>query len=123
MAIQIFDFRDDYKRLRKKNVYFQYSTSEQFTGEYWIDGKKIYQKTFTTTKNNINTGNTNINVSNLGSYRAWVPQGCFVVFSGGVNQYPLLNLGVINNAGYCNGAYNSEEGTVYLTVRYTKTTD
>lgn len=110
-------------RLQRKDTFFQYSTSEQFTGEYWIDGKKIYQKTFTTTKNNINTGNTNINVSNLGSYRAWVPQGCFVVFSGGVNQYPLLNLGVINNAGYCNGAYNNEEGTVYLTVRYTKTTD
>ena len=44
MAIQTFDFKDDYKRLRKKNVYFQYSTSEQFTGEYWVDGKKIYMR-------------------------------------------------------------------------------
>lgn len=25
--------------------YFQYSTQEQFTGDYWIDGKKIYEKT------------------------------------------------------------------------------
>ena len=30
--------------LRKKDVYFKYSTEEQFTGEYWIDGKKIYTK-------------------------------------------------------------------------------
>ena len=29
---------------RKKDVYFKYSTDEQWTGEYWIDGKKIYCK-------------------------------------------------------------------------------
>ena len=26
--------------VRKKDVYFKYSTDEQWTGEYWIDGKK-----------------------------------------------------------------------------------
>ena len=31
-------------KVRKKDVYFKYSTEEQFTGEYWIDGKKIYTK-------------------------------------------------------------------------------
>ena len=31
-------------KVRKKDVYFKYSTEEQFTGEYWIDGKKIYCK-------------------------------------------------------------------------------
>ena len=30
--------------VRKKDVYFKYSTDEQWTGEYWIDGKKIYCK-------------------------------------------------------------------------------
>ena len=30
--------------VRKKDVYFNYSTDEQWTGEYWIDGKKIYCK-------------------------------------------------------------------------------
>lgn len=42
--IRLFDFIDNI-RLRKKNIYFQYSEDEQFTGDYWIDGKKIYQKT------------------------------------------------------------------------------
>ena len=44
MAIQIFDFKDESKRLRKKNVYFQYKEEETFTGEYWVDGKKIYSR-------------------------------------------------------------------------------
>lgn len=30
--------------IKKKDVYFKYSTDEQWTGEYWIDGKKIYCK-------------------------------------------------------------------------------
>lgn len=30
--------------MRKKDVYFKYSTEEQFTGEYWINGVKIYCK-------------------------------------------------------------------------------
>lgn len=30
--------------VKKKDVYFQYSNAEQFTGKYWIDGKKIYCK-------------------------------------------------------------------------------
>ena len=29
-----------------KDIGFHYSTEEQWTGEYWIDGKKIYTKTF-----------------------------------------------------------------------------
>ncbi len=31
-------------RLDRKDTFFQYSTEEQFTGKYWIDGKKIYSK-------------------------------------------------------------------------------
>lgn len=34
--------------IEKDSVYFRYLTDEQFTGEYWIDGKKIYQKTIHT---------------------------------------------------------------------------
>lgn len=32
-------------RLQRKDTFFQYSTSEQFTGSYWMDGKKIFEKT------------------------------------------------------------------------------
>ena len=35
--------------LRKKDVYFKYSTEEQWTGEYWLDGKKIYSKVIQST--------------------------------------------------------------------------
>lgn len=31
-------------KVRKKDVYFKYSTEEQFTGEYWVNGVKIYCK-------------------------------------------------------------------------------
>lgn len=33
-------------KVRKKDVYFKYSTEEQFTGEYWIDGKKYIVKLY-----------------------------------------------------------------------------
>lgn len=32
--------------IEKKDIYFKYSTEEQFTGDYWIDGKKIYVKSY-----------------------------------------------------------------------------
>lgn len=35
--------------LRKKDVYFKYSIEEQWTGEYWLDGKKIYSKVIQST--------------------------------------------------------------------------
>ena len=38
--------------------YFQYSTSEQFTGHYWIDGKKIYCQTLKDDGNNVATART-----------------------------------------------------------------
>ena len=31
--------------IKRKDCLFKYSTSEKFTGEYWIDGKKIYCQT------------------------------------------------------------------------------
>ena len=34
----------DYVASQKVSTSFQFSTSEQFTGDYWVDGKKIYIK-------------------------------------------------------------------------------
>lgn len=68
--------------VRKKDVYFKYSTDEQWTGEYWIDGKKIYAKVipvsgFSSTKN-ISHG-----ISNL--YRV-LSVNTFMRFSNGDNH-------------------------------------
>lgn len=38
-----------------QSVFKQYSTSEQWTGKYWIDGKKIYTISFTTGSSAIST--------------------------------------------------------------------
>ncbi|MFQ6792923.1 MAG: hypothetical protein ACLRT4_09085 [Thomasclavelia sp.] len=65
MAVNIFDFIDTSKRLRKKNIYFQYSTSEQFTGEYWTDGSKIYCKTISVGALNSTTKQVAHGISNL----------------------------------------------------------
>ena len=34
------------RKIRHTDVHFQYSEEEKFTGQYWIDGKKIYQRTW-----------------------------------------------------------------------------
>ena len=47
-------------------ILLNYSTSEQFTGKYWIDGKKIYQKVLTgTTSSQGNTFPSNTNSVNI----------------------------------------------------------
>lgn len=58
--------RDGLQRLtdvmvESNEVSFQYSTTEQWTGKRWIDGKKIYQRCYTglsisTNDNWVNTG-------------------------------------------------------------------
>lgn len=50
MAIKVFGLKSGL-RLQRKDMYFQFSTSEQFTGMYWIDGKKIYCMTLKTDGN------------------------------------------------------------------------
>lgn len=49
--------------IEKKDTYFKYSTEEQFTGEYWIDGKKIYQKSY-----NLGTINAFKKIENIANF-------------------------------------------------------
>lgn len=49
--------------IEKKDIYFKYSTEEQFTGEYWIDGKKIYQKSY-----NLGTINAFRKIENIANF-------------------------------------------------------
>lgn len=52
--INLFKLKNN-NRLVRKDTYFKHSNQEQFTGEYWINGKKIYIKTIKTTVSNINS--------------------------------------------------------------------
>lgn len=42
-------------RLQRKDTFFQYKKEEQFTGEYWINGKKIYQKVLVISQSSISS--------------------------------------------------------------------
>lgn len=44
---------------------FKYSTEEQWIGEYWIDGKKIYAVTFAVPKFNSTKINVNFGIKNI----------------------------------------------------------
>lgn len=101
---------------------FKYSTEEQWTGDYWIDGKKIYRRTygglnFTIRTNWTATGISNQNIDAVVS--AWT------VNSGGALLYvsasPMANSTQISIASsftpYLSGSFFS------LTLEYTKTTD
>lgn len=51
--------------MRQKDVYFKYSTEEQFTGEYWINGVKIYCKVILVTGFDSEDKYVPHNISNL----------------------------------------------------------
>lgn len=125
-----------------------YSTQEQFTGKYWIDGKKIYQKTIVYNKAAgtsptlvINIDNTLVNIEDIVHI-----EGTFKHSNGSTGNYYILpidrayaKLDTNNNSilysidVYANTAagvlanfssgYNNIPGTLKATVYYTKATD
>ena len=68
--IDVFEIDGDQRIYRKETV-FQYSTEEQFTGEYWLDGKKIYTKTIVANSEAKTSVLINHNVVNIGDYRTF----------------------------------------------------
>ena len=60
--LKIFGLKNGTK-LQRKDTFFQYSTEEQFTGEYWLDGKKIYQKSY-----NLGTINAFRKIENIANF-------------------------------------------------------
>lgn len=115
--------------LRKKDVYFKYSTEEQWIGEYWIDGKKIYQKVIVYSIANQHDFYVPLNISNL-------RQIIEVKIVGGKENenifYPIPMLATTGNFGY-NWAIVSGNLRMFISmnidtnlniiVKYTKTTD
>lgn len=134
--LKIFGLLSGY-RLQRKDTYFQYSTSEQFTGEYWIDGKKIYCKTLHTGP--LPTGGYELkhNISNFGTF----VKANGVIIQGGVNQVNMFpepcidatstygtsirdisktKLTTVLGTGYIGAGRVTES---YITLYYTKTID
>lgn len=112
-----------------------YSTEEQYTGKHWIDGKKIYQKTFHFT--NTKSGQYTQNLPNFGQLislegsinspaTSWVP----ITYSnpGNVSNYTATAFveNITETSIVLNLSMGSGLGTpanIYVTLRYTKTTE
>ena len=111
---------------------FTYSTAEQWTGEYWIDGKKIYQKTVTWS--NLSTGSISKahNISNIDSI---VDYKIFAKNSGGeLFTFPCVYYGSGSSGTFydtymfvtktyinCKSNIAWSSHTFYATIKYTKT--
>ena len=108
-----------------------YSTSEQDTGCKWIDGKKIYKKTFSFTLANAEATTVNHGISNFGLLIRY--EGAAVPSNTKNVPIPrtLANLnyqigleGVTTTSFEIDVATNGPRGKqAYMTLWYTKTTD
>lgn len=105
----------------------KYSNTEEETGDLWIDNKPIYRRTFTVTckaGNEIQTAITDVDqITNF--------EGVFVNSSGGTRP---INCYISDTRQFATWQYNKsrgdfsirvigENGTAYVTLYYTKTTD
>ena len=119
---------------------FSYSTEEQWTGEYWIDGKKIYQKTIV---QSITSASSSIDISNLDSETAWLDERSSyikMVLSNGTTivSLPVNGFAKDNYSTYAEVIKSATGDTIncivgslllanqltaYYSLRYTKTTE
>lgn len=109
---------------------FQYSTSEQWTGKYWLDGKKIYTKTITVPALKNADKTIAHNIGNIGDYRTTDFTNSYL--KAGTNRYhlPRISRGNANQQVAVNitptlleivvGTDAGFEGG-YITIRYTCT--
>lgn len=118
-------------RIQKESIFLQYSTVEQFTGEYWLDGKKIYTKTLVAPMRDFASGNVYHGVTNIGDYRTfdfnnsfWNINGNFYHLGRWESANAFLSPGAIASTGYMNlmvgSSWASGDTKVYVTIRYTK---
>lgn len=101
-----------------------FSTAEQNTGQKWIDGKSIYQKTFilTFTTNQLDVDLTALSVDSVVKIDGGVYSlsGSFVPFGyeSAVSAYTSTASNI-----HINNIYSSDRTKGYATIQYTKTTD
>lgn len=99
-----------------------YSTSEYFTGKYWVDGKKIYGRVFASENGNYSTNYVTVCSQN------WCKN--IERITGGVMILPTIGMCVNDGRYYKNGnvvqlnlGYLFNSGNDYIALEYTKTTD
>lgn len=119
--------------IEKKDIYFKYSTEEQFTGEYWEDGKKIYTKTLFPTV----PANGEVNYShgvNIGDYRVFDYSNSYFQNKSTKQSFPISVY--VGPTAWC-FPYSITDSQVQVrfgsdfvsgwklvvTIKYTKTTD
>ena len=128
-VFQIFGIQSGSNVISKGRI--DYSTNEQKTGQKWIDGKDIYQKTVTFTGSDINKGERGyVNVVGL-------PNNIERYISAEVNTYDdgapstfggiiVISIDNVNNRALLYNSFITEKivftQNSYITVQYTKTT-
>ena len=119
--------------IKKKDVYFKYSANEQWTGEYWLDGKKIYTKTIYQkigTSGDSGTITIPHNIQNIGDFSAidfnhsfWIAGNHKWAFNSKENSEYISLIRIGNNVLYAQTSSGWSGFYGYITLRYTKTTD
>ena len=102
-----------------------YSTSEVFTGQYWIDGKPIYRKVIVQP---ITQANTDIDISSMGVDKVLSLRGCdsnhFLPFTNAFNTSVLVyNVGLnyeFDTIKIRYGTGQTIETPIYIIIEYTK---
>lgn len=122
------------KPVEKKDIYFKYSTSEQWTGEYWEDGKKIYTKVLFPTVPATGEVNYSHGVSNIGDYRVFDYSNSYFQNKSTKQSFPISVY--VGPTAWC-FPYSITDSQVQVrfgsdfvsgwklavTIKYTKTTD
>ena len=108
-------------------VHKDYSTSEQFTGQYWIDGKKIYRKVipFTSTQGVSSVSVSGCNIDVLVSSRVFIKNtngGDYCVGSYYDTSNDSFNYYLNRGKAYfvLRSGTTYAYGTGYMTIEYTK---
>ena len=118
--LKIFGLKNGTK-LQRKDTFFQYSTEEQFTGEYWLDGKKIYQKSY-----NLGTINAFRKIENIANFDRNIRYEFSMKANdkiSGMNGNSSTDLFVTTGGDVYINTNGNARYDVVLTLWYTKTTN
>lgn len=103
----------------KELTAFTYSTSEQWTGEYWIDGKKIYTKTFEYEKTGTGTQNyvTDLNYDDVENTHLDLQNSFFCLKNSTQWEFKPLNSPSGTSTYVCESLIYKNESTKQVVIR------